>query len=165
VTAVPSVLWRCWLGSRKGIQTVKNWVVGCWHGCLSGARCRLAYSRADAAATHCLLLQQISDWFSPFWYWLTRVVPEKGPLNVMCMYVLVWLLSVCKGSDTGVTRSPILHGQWDERSYWYPVQGATVISSLRVLTTWALIDYFRPSAHLYRLISRIDCVLQCESKT
>jgi len=23
---VPSVLWRCWLGSRKGIQPVKNWV-------------------------------------------------------------------------------------------------------------------------------------------
>ena len=31
---LPSVLWRCWLGGRKGIQSVKNWVVGCWHGCL-----------------------------------------------------------------------------------------------------------------------------------
>jgi len=31
-------------------------VVGCWHGCLSGARCRLAYSPADVTATHCLLL-------------------------------------------------------------------------------------------------------------
>ena len=30
-------------------------VVGCWHGYLSGARCRLAYSPADATATHCLL--------------------------------------------------------------------------------------------------------------
>ena len=29
---VPSVLWCCWLGSRKGIRPVKNWVVGCWHG-------------------------------------------------------------------------------------------------------------------------------------
>jgi len=36
----------------------KNWVVeGCWCGYLSGARCRLAYGRADANATHCLLLQ------------------------------------------------------------------------------------------------------------
>ena len=26
---VHSVLWRCWLGGRKGIQPVKNWVVGC----------------------------------------------------------------------------------------------------------------------------------------
>ena len=29
---LPSVLWRCWLGSRKGIRPVKNWVVGCWRG-------------------------------------------------------------------------------------------------------------------------------------
>jgi len=36
---------------------------------------------ADATATHCLLLL-------PFWYWLTRVVPEKGPLNG-CAYLLV----------------------------------------------------------------------------
>jgi len=32
---VPSVLWRCWLGSRKGIRPVKNWVVGYWHGYLA----------------------------------------------------------------------------------------------------------------------------------
>jgi len=30
----PSVLWRCWLGGRKGIRPVKNWVVGCWRGYL-----------------------------------------------------------------------------------------------------------------------------------
>ena len=40
-----------------GRQPVKNWVVGCWHSYLSGARCRLAYVPADATATHCLLLQ------------------------------------------------------------------------------------------------------------
>ena len=52
-------LWMklCWLGGRKGIQPVKNWVVGCWHGYLSGARCRLVYGPADATATHCFLLQ------------------------------------------------------------------------------------------------------------
>ena len=26
-SALPSVLWRCWLGGRKGIRPVKNWVV------------------------------------------------------------------------------------------------------------------------------------------
>jgi len=51
---MPSVLWQCWLGDRKGIRPVKNWVVGCWHGYLSGVRCRLAYGPADATATHCL---------------------------------------------------------------------------------------------------------------
>ena len=54
---LPSVLWRCWLGGRKGIRPVKNWVEGCWCGYLSGARCRLSYGPADAIATHCLLLQ------------------------------------------------------------------------------------------------------------
>jgi len=41
VPIVPSVLWRCWLGGRKGNRPVKNWVVGCWRGYLSGAICRL----------------------------------------------------------------------------------------------------------------------------
>ena len=57
------MLWRCWLGDRKGIRPVKNWTVGCWHGYLSGARCRLAYGPVDSIATHCLLLQQNPDWF------------------------------------------------------------------------------------------------------
>ena len=26
----PSVLWHCWLGDRKGIQPVKNWMSVCW---------------------------------------------------------------------------------------------------------------------------------------
>ena len=60
---LPSVLWHCWLGGRNGIRPVKNWVVGCWCGSLSGARCRLAYGPADATATHCLLLQWSPHWF------------------------------------------------------------------------------------------------------
>jgi len=43
--------------SQEGHSACKNWVVGCWHGYLSGVRCRLAYGPADATATHCLLLQ------------------------------------------------------------------------------------------------------------
>jgi len=51
-----SVLWRCWLGVRKGIQPVKKtewWDVGVVV-CMG---CRLAYSPAYATATHYLLLQ------------------------------------------------------------------------------------------------------------
>jgi len=29
---LPSVLWCCWLGGRKGIRPVKNHVVGYWCG-------------------------------------------------------------------------------------------------------------------------------------
>jgi len=48
--AMPLVLWCCWFGSRKGIWLLKNSVMECWHGYLSGVRCRFAYGPADA---HC----------------------------------------------------------------------------------------------------------------
>jgi len=45
------------VGRQEGHPACKkNWVLGCWRGYLSGARCRLAYGPADAIATHCLLL-------------------------------------------------------------------------------------------------------------
>ena len=75
----------------------KNWVVGYWHGYLSGARCRLAYGPADASATHCLASVK-SRLFLFFWYRLTQVVLEKGPSNgCVCAYysniqkcILIW---------------------------------------------------------------------------
>ena len=45
------------VGRQEEHPTCKKRVVRCWHGYLSGARCRLAYGPADATATHCLLLQ------------------------------------------------------------------------------------------------------------
>jgi len=45
------------VGWQEGRLACKNWVVGCWHGYLSGVSCRLAYGPTDATATHCLLLQ------------------------------------------------------------------------------------------------------------
>jgi len=45
--------WHCWLGVRKSIQPVKNWVMGCWRGYLSGMWCKwFAYGPSDATATH-----------------------------------------------------------------------------------------------------------------
>jgi len=84
---LPSVLWHCWLGGRKGIQPVKYWAVGCWHGYLSGARCRLASGPADATATLSLASVK-SRLVLPFWYRLTRVVPDKGPSNgCVCVFL------------------------------------------------------------------------------
>ena len=78
---LPSVLWRCWLGGRKGTRAVKNWVVGCWHGYLFGVRCRVVYHRADAMPLTVTCFSKIQIGFN-FWYWPTWVVLEKGPLNV-----------------------------------------------------------------------------------
>ena len=92
---VPSVLWHCWLGGRKGIRPVKNWVVGCWHGYLSAAMCRIAYGPADATATHCLLLQQIQIGFT-FLVPAHLGSPRKGPLNgCVCVTVVTWHQAAC----------------------------------------------------------------------
>ena len=39
------------VGWQEGHPSCKNRVVGCQCGCLSGARCRLAYGPAEATAT------------------------------------------------------------------------------------------------------------------
>jgi len=75
---LPSVLWHCWLGSRKGIRHVKNWAMGCWRGYLSAARC-IWPSGFHCHSLSCASVK--SRLVLPFWYWLTRVVPDKGPLN------------------------------------------------------------------------------------
>ena len=82
---LPSVLLRCWLGGRKGIRPVKTeWWVLAWlsvwsevQTCIWPSLCH-CHSLSPASVKSRLVL--------PFWYWLTRVVPEKGPLNE-CMYV------------------------------------------------------------------------------
>ena len=61
--------------------------MGCWHGCLSGVRCRLAYGPLSLASVKSRLVL-------PFWYRLTRVVPDKGLLNgCVCVCVHICCLS------------------------------------------------------------------------
>ena len=69
------------VGWQEGHPACKNCVVGCWRGYLSGARCRLARGPADATATHHLFASVKSELVLTFWYRLTWVVPDKGPLN------------------------------------------------------------------------------------
>ena len=89
------MLGRCWLGGRKGIRPVKNWVVGCWRGYLSGAMCRLCIWPSWCHCHSLSLASVKSRLVLPFWYRLTRVVPDKGPLNglvcvCVCVCVCVW---------------------------------------------------------------------------
>ena len=35
--SLPSVLWHCWLGVRKSIRPVNNWVMRCWCGYIAPA--------------------------------------------------------------------------------------------------------------------------------
>ena len=79
-TSLPSVPWRCWLGGKKGIWPLKN---------CGGV---LAWSSVWSEVQTCIWLSwchchSLVSCFSkiqiglPFWYRLTRVVPDKGPLN------------------------------------------------------------------------------------
>ena len=88
--AVPSVLWCCWLGGRKGIRPVKNKSGGVlvWLSVWSEVQTCIWPSWCHC---HSLSLASVkSRLVLPFWYWLTWVVPEKRPLNV-CMYICVYL--------------------------------------------------------------------------
>ena len=78
---LPSVLWRCWLGGRKGIRPVKNWSGGvlAWSSVWSEVQTCIWPNRCHC---HSLSLASVkSRLVLPFCYQLTRVVPEKGPLN------------------------------------------------------------------------------------
>ena len=92
---LPSVLWRCWLGGRKGIRPVKNLSRGvlAWlsvwsevQTCIWPSWCHC--HSLSLASVKCRLV------VPPFWYRLTRVVPEKGPLNG-CVCVCAWMIASC----------------------------------------------------------------------
>ena len=84
-TVLPSVLWRCWLGGRKGIRPVKNWVVGCWRGADLHTAQLMPLSLASVKSRLVL----------PLWYRPTWVVLDKGPLNVCSVVVLFIVFCVC----------------------------------------------------------------------
>ena len=101
---MPSVLWRCWLGGRKGIRPVKNWVVRCWRRviCLErGAGLHTAQPMPLPLTVSCSSKIQIG---------FTFLVPAhlgspgKGPLNgcVCYMYKLMNIIYRWGWSSHGV---------------------------------------------------------------
>ena len=75
---LPSVLWHCWLGDRKGIRPVKNWALAWLSVWCEVQTCMWP----SGFHSHSLSLAPVkSRLVLPFWYRLTRVVPDRGPLN------------------------------------------------------------------------------------
>ena len=91
VVSCASVLWRCWLGGRKGIWPVEDWVVGCWHGYLSGARCRLAHGPADALPLTVSCFSKIQIGFT---FLVLTHLGSPGKRAVKWVCVCVWFLVV-----------------------------------------------------------------------
>jgi len=83
ISALPSVLWRCWLGGRKGNRPVKNWVVGCWRGCLEwGADLHIAQQMPLPSTISC------SGTCSPGW---SRTCSRRAVKRLcVCVCVCVW---------------------------------------------------------------------------
>ena len=83
------MLWRCWLGGRKGIRPVKNWVVGVWsevQTCIWSSWCH-CHSLSLASVKSRLVL--------PFWYRLTWVVLRKRAIKRVCacvFFVRLWIV-------------------------------------------------------------------------
>ena len=78
---LPSVLWRCWLGGRKGIWSAKkrSGEVLAWLSVWSEVQTCIWPSWCHC---HSLSLASVkSRLIFPFWYRFTRVVRDKGPLN------------------------------------------------------------------------------------
>jgi len=121
--ALPSVLWRCWLGVRKGIQSVKPFSgevlvwLSVWskvQTCIWPSWCQchslsLAPAKSRLVATFLVLAHPCS--------------PDKGPLNgCVCLrcvtqgHVLCWSSGGGRSEahDAGVRRVNIDHSQWTE---------------------------------------------------
>ena len=123
---MPSVLWRCWLGGRKGIRPVKNWTVGCWRGgvlaWLSVWSEVLTCICPSWCCCHSLSLASVkSRLVLPFWYRLTWVVPEKGPLNGCgCVCVCIEHCSLqARGGASNIMQEKVYDSvQWGCYTIW-----------------------------------------------
>jgi len=97
------------VGRQEGHPACKKPVVGCWRGFLSGARCRLDCGPADATATNLSPASVKSRLVLLLWYWLTRVVPDKGSLiRCVCLCDAQWIvvahLNVLSPADLSVVQ-------------------------------------------------------------
>ena len=96
---LPSVLWRCWLGGRKGIRPVKKLSIGvlAWLSVWSKVQTCIWPSWCHC---HSLSLAPVkSRLVLPFWYRLTWVLPEKRAVKrvcvcVVCMFCMFYVVIV-----------------------------------------------------------------------
>ena len=134
-SALPSVLWHCWFGGRKGIRPVKSewWgagVVICLEHC---------HSPSLASVKSRLVL--------PFWYRLTQVVLEKGPLNgrmYACIRMWEWPFWRSLPSRTRSVDRP--DRPWPPHTcrWWWPGTCWAGWRTRRTRTEWSRPDDLRP---------------------
>jgi len=88
-----TVVWR-----QEEHRACTNWVIWCWCGYLSGARCRLQTLCMWSSWCHYhtktppSLAAFKSRLVSPFWYRLTQVVAERRPLNGCSSSIIISII-------------------------------------------------------------------------
>jgi len=80
---------------RKDIRPVKNRVVGCWRGCLSETRCRLAYAQLMPLPLTVSCFSKIQIGFT-FLVPAQPGSPRKRAVKLVCVCVSVLGLIICK---------------------------------------------------------------------
>ena len=101
------MLWRCWLGSRKGIRPVINcWVVGCWRGYLSGD--------ADLHMVQLMPLPLTVSCFSKIQTGLTFLVPTVlgGPGQKAAKHVCVCVCACARACVRACVRACSGNSNW-----------------------------------------------------
>jgi len=123
VCFLPSVLWH--LDVRKSIRPVKNWVMGCWCGYVSGARCRL-FAYGPLMPLHPKTPSSVASFRSrlvlPFWYWLLNGCSSS---SCICMFYIAAVspLMLLVGRQEGHRACKTLSGGVLARlSVWCKVQ-------------------------------------------
>ena len=112
---VPSVLWCCWLGGRKGIRPVKKLSGGVlvWLSVWSEVQTCIWPNWCHC---HSLSLASVkSRLVSPIWYRLTRVVPDTRPLNrckTLCVQTWVSQLHLVQRSANSANFTKTGYPSW-----------------------------------------------------
>jgi len=100
----PSVLWHAFsaltllVGQQEGHPACKNWVVGCWRGCLGwGADLYIAQQMPLSLTISCSSKSRLVLPFLvlPFWYLLTWVVPDKFQKSSKMIVCVSSLFNLC----------------------------------------------------------------------
>jgi len=133
--------------------------VGCWHGYLSGARCRLAYGPADASATHCLLLSKIQIGFT-FLVPADRDVQCNGGFHVtmangyvqLCGIVCVRTVDVCNICSISLLYLPTAIRTGVSRSLSNTFTSAFLASRVCVYVTLLTYEYLLAFSALTLLV-------------
>jgi len=131
---MPSVLWRCWLGGRKGIRPVKNG--GWWRWALVspdgvGPSWMVCVSSSVNLPLHRKVQKFSSGTGSPGW---SRKKGRKTA--VLCGVIRILVSENCHRGSNALLCSPAGALQKVEDSLWFSVVGVCILGFIQCFDNW-----------------------------